>query len=54
MLYGPKQTIAYTLHDLLPSFGVALRVLGQLSDYLPAFQPRTMLDFGGGPGTAIW
>lgn len=30
VLYGPRQTLAYTMFDMLPSFGVALRVLGQV------------------------
>lgn len=54
VLYGPKQTLGYAIHDLLPSFGVTTRVLQQTSDCMPEWQPATMLDVGAGPGTGIW
>ncbi len=30
------------------------KVLEEVSMRLPAFAPESMLDFGSGPGTAIW
>ena len=56
LLYGPNETLAYVLHGLYPSYGVALRLLREAAEALPggAWQPRTMLDLGTGPGTAIW
>ena len=54
LLYGPTETLAYVLHALLPSFGVALRVFNEIHAALPAWAPRSMLDFGAGPGAAPW
>jgi len=53
LLYGPQETLAYVLHGMLPSYGVAHRVFTEIRASLPGFSPRSMLDFGCGPGTAI-
>jgi ribosomal protein RSM22 (predicted rRNA methylase) len=53
LLYGPQETLAYVLHGMLPSYGVAHRVFTEIRAALPGFSPRSMLDFGCGPGTAI-
>jgi ribosomal protein RSM22 (predicted rRNA methylase) len=54
LLYGPTETLAYALHALLPSYGVALRVLREAKEALPpGRQVASMLDFGCGPGSAI-
>ena len=49
--YGPGETVAYTCFDVVPRFGV----LDTIFQNLPkrSFQPKTMLDFGSGPGTAV-
>lgn len=54
LLYGPNETLAYALHGLLPSWGVCHRVLSEVKASLPpGWAPRSMLDYGSGPGTAI-
>lgn len=53
VMYGPKQTLAYTAYHLMPQWAVVSRVMAQVAAKLPGFRPRTMLDFGSGPGTAI-
>ena len=35
-------------------YAVLYRVFDELHLHLPHFAPKTMLDFGSGPGTAIW
>src|SRR4051794_14704197 len=43
------------LAALLPSTCSSLRAaLEVIPDLLPEFSPRTLLDFGAGPGTARW
>lgn len=55
LIYGPMETLAYVLHGLLPSYGVALRLLTDYKNTLNSslVKPTSMLDFGAGPGSAI-
>jgi hypothetical protein len=39
---------------LPPAFAAVLRALRETHARAPSYQPRSMLDFGSGPGTAIW
>ena len=43
VLYGPRQTLAFTMFDMLPSFGVALRVLGQVRGFDDALAVSVLL-----------
>lgn len=54
LLYGPTETLAYALHQALPSYGIAHRMLSDLQAALPHLQPSSMLDFGAGAGSAIF
>ncbi len=56
LVYGPRQTLAYTALRALPTFAVSVRVLSELSRVLPRsdFSPRAVLDFGSGPGMGAW
>lgn len=39
----------------LPScFAASHRIFKELAVRFPGFEPKTLLDFGAGPGTAIW
>lgn len=39
----------------LPScFAASQRIFKELAVRFPGFEPKTLLDFGAGPGTAIW
>lgn len=35
-------------------YAAVYKVLEEVSMRLPLFNPESMLDFGSGPGTAIW
>ena len=39
---------------MLPAFGVVQRVLHEVGVRLPEFAPKSMLDFGAGPGTSLF
>lgn len=55
LLYGPQETLAYTLHAMLPSFGTSVRLFEDTAAELPhGWAPTSMLDVGSGPGTAVW
>ena len=54
LLYGPRETLAFTLHRTLPLFGVAATLFREVAESLPSWTPRTMLDVGSGTGAAIW
>ncbi|CAB1108114.1 unnamed protein product [Ectocarpus sp. CCAP 1310/34] len=57
VVYGPSETFAYVYHRMVPAYTVLHRVMAEVKSELPDFNPRTMLDFGSGPGTsalAVW
>jgi len=45
---------AYAAARLPACYAAVARVLDELRLRLPGFTPRSMLDFGAGPGTAVW
>ncbi|KAG0206529.1 37S ribosomal protein S22 [Mortierella sp. GBA30] len=52
--YGHRESIAY-LAAMAPTTYSAIRnVLEEVNRRVPALNPRSFLDFGTGPGTAIW
>lgn len=53
LLYGPTETIAYAQYHMPTVFGVTRRVMRELAQMMPGFQPTRMLDFGCGPATAL-
>lgn len=52
--YDASQALAYALVRLPGCYAAAQRVFRELERRLPDFQPRSLLDFGAGPGTASW
>ncbi|KAJ2083379.1 37S ribosomal protein S22 [Coemansia sp. RSA 988] len=52
--YGPGETFAYLAAFALGSYGVLINVFSELFKRLPEFTPESILDFGSGPGTALW
>ncbi|CAM9134901.1 unnamed protein product [Ectocarpus fasciculatus] len=57
VVYGPSETFAYVYHRMVPAYTVLHRVMAELKSEMPDFNPRSMLDFGSGPGTstlAVW
>jgi ribosomal protein RSM22 (predicted rRNA methylase) len=58
LLYGPTETLAYALHRVLPQYGVQFRIFEELRDAcrggaVTDFLPKSLLDFGCGPGSSI-
>ncbi|KAI8996926.1 mitochondrial small ribosomal subunit Rsm22-domain-containing protein [Pilobolus umbonatus] len=52
--YGPREAIAYTAGVLSSNYAAIYNVLNEVSRRIPDLKPSSMLDFGTGPGTAIW
>ena len=51
--YGPEQTFVSISHRLLPNFATTQRVLEETKSILgPTFQPKKVIDFGCGCGSA--
>lgn len=52
--YDSTRVAAYASSRMPACYAVLYRVFDELHLHLPHFSPSTMLDFGSGPGTAIW
>eukprot|EP01117_Protostelium_nocturnum_P008163 TRINITY_DN2913_c0_g1_i1.p1 TRINITY_DN2913_c0_g1~~TRINITY_DN2913_c0_g1_i1.p1 ORF type:complete len:438 (-),score=149.34 TRINITY_DN2913_c0_g1_i1:1102-2415(-) len=52
--YTREKATAYLAHRFPGVVGVIERVYMEVNKLVPQFQPQTMLDFGSGPGTAIF
>ncbi len=53
-LRSPTDVLAYAAVRLPATFAAISAVLSQVQARKPDWQPRTMLDAGAGPGTAMW
>jgi ribosomal protein RSM22 (predicted rRNA methylase) len=54
VLGGPVDTIAYAAYRMPATWAAVRTALGRLIELAPEFQPRTLLDAGGGTGAAGW
>ena len=54
LAYGPRESIAYTAGVLPSTYAATLNVLAELSQRISNFSPKSILDFGTGPGTVLW
>lgn len=52
--YGPRESVAYAAGVLPSTFAAITNVMHEIAGRIADFKPRSMLDFGTGPGTAIW
>ena len=52
--YGPRETFAYISSQLPFMLAPLQRVFSEIARRIPGFAPVSMLDFGSGPGTAIF
>lgn len=52
--YSLPQAQAYALGRMAASHAALAHVFEELAARLPGLRPRAMLDYGAGPGTAIW
>lgn len=51
--YGPKETFAYIASQLPFMLAPLENVFAEIVRRIPGFAPKSMMDFGSGPGTAI-
>jgi ribosomal protein RSM22 (predicted rRNA methylase) len=54
LVTSPEEVAAYAAYRFPATYAALLAVLTELSLRRPDFEPRTLLDVGAGPGTAIW
>lgn len=52
--YDTRQSVVYVAHRVPGVYACNFKVLNELKLRFPGFRPRTMMDFGSGPGTAVW
>ncbi|KAJ2784251.1 37S ribosomal protein S22 [Coemansia javaensis] len=52
--YGPGEAAAFVAAFAPGTYGVLLNVFSEAARRLPGLRPRAVLDFGCGPGTALW
>ncbi|KAF9537826.1 37S ribosomal protein S22 [Mortierella hygrophila] len=52
--YGHRESVAYIAAMAPTTFSAIKNVLQEVNKRLPDLNPKTFLDFGTGPGTAIW
>lgn len=52
--YGARESLAYLLARMPNAYAACEAVFAELERRMPEFAPRSILDFGTGPGTAIW
>ncbi|KAJ1818775.1 37S ribosomal protein S22 [Coemansia sp. RSA 2675] len=52
--YGRGETAAYLAACTPGTYGAIYNILAELSQRIPDFTPRSVMDFGSGPGTALW
>ncbi|KAH7404520.1 hypothetical protein KP509_15G029500, partial [Ceratopteris richardii] len=52
--YRQRDTCAYVASRMPAVYSAVYRVLSEVSRRLPDFKPEKIMDYGSGPGTAIW
>ncbi|KAF1792176.1 S-adenosyl-L-methionine-dependent methyltransferase [Phytophthora cactorum] len=52
--YGPAETLAFLAFEMEATYACTHAVFTELQKRLPDFKPKSVLDFGAGPGTASW
>lgn len=53
IIYNRNESIAYVAHRLPSIYSTIYRVMNEIQKRIPNFEPKTVLDFGSGPGTSI-
>lgn len=51
---SPLDVAAYVAYRLPATYAAMVTVLREVSQRLPEFSPKNLLDVGAGPGTAMW
>lgn len=52
--YGPRESLAYTATRIPNAYAAHASIFSQIASRLPDYSPRSILDFGTGPGTGLW
>ncbi|ONK81826.1 uncharacterized protein A4U43_C01F33260 [Asparagus officinalis] len=52
--YSEDETVAYVASRMPAVYSACFRVLKEVRRRLPGFSPARVLDFGAGPGSALW
>eukprot|EP01125_Pyxidicula_operculata_P004606 TRINITY_DN1736_c0_g1_i1.p1 TRINITY_DN1736_c0_g1~~TRINITY_DN1736_c0_g1_i1.p1 ORF type:complete len:407 (-),score=71.97 TRINITY_DN1736_c0_g1_i1:668-1762(-) len=52
--YNERQSLAYVAHRVPGIYSCNYRSFQEIKKRFSEFSPQSMLDFGSGPGTAIW
>jgi ribosomal protein RSM22 (predicted rRNA methylase) len=52
--YGHRESTAYIAAVAPTTYGAIKNVLEEVNKRVPDLKAKTFLDFGTGPGTAIW
>ncbi|KAJ2644782.1 37S ribosomal protein S22 [Coemansia sp. RSA 1694] len=52
--YGRGETAAYLAACTPGTYGAIYNIMAELAQRIPDFTPNSVLDFGSGPGTALW
>ncbi|ETO67343.1 hypothetical protein F444_15704 [Phytophthora nicotianae P1976] len=52
--YGPAETLAFLAFEMEATYACTHAVFTELQKRLLDFNPKSVLDFGAGPGTASW
>ncbi|KAG1048462.1 hypothetical protein G6F43_009146 [Rhizopus delemar] len=52
--FGPRESVAYAAGVMSSNYAAIYNVLSEVRERISDFKPTSMLDFGTGPGTAIW
>ena len=53
MLSGKEEHLAYVLYRMPATYAATHKALEYVKEALPEFFPKTVLDLGTGPGTAL-
>ncbi|GBG67858.1 hypothetical protein CBR_g978 [Chara braunii] len=54
LVYGEKEAVAYLASRAPAVYSSLYRILSEVAMRIPDFRPQRLLDFGSGPGTAVW
>lgn len=54
VIAGAADAIAYVVSRLPATYAALVAVLRAITEQMPEFAPRSLLDLGAGPGTASW
>jgi ribosomal protein RSM22 (predicted rRNA methylase) len=52
--YDKYESAAYAGVRAIPTYAAAYNILSQIKQRIPDFEPNSILDFGSGPGSAVW